>query len=153
MCASECGNVRLLWTQFLLVDPDASWQGQIWGHCFECSDFNDVAEFTRECKRRKELRAQAMRGKRKRSRSMTFNNVKDVIAEMLPGASNTERRRLSYLRTKCVAAAFLHNFEKSNPHYQEVCHQINMEYLAALDKAAADPSYACPVTAQSLTSC
>ena len=49
--AEECGNVGLKRSEFLLIaEGDASWQGRIWGTCFQCSEFDDEVTFKRQCK-------------------------------------------------------------------------------------------------------
>jgi len=148
--ANVCGAVNLLWSQFLLVDPDASWQGQIWGYCFECSGIQDQATFIRECRKRKEQRAKFVRGRRERARCVNFNTILQVVEELFPGASGSKRRQLAVMRSKAVAAAFMRGFEKSNPLHQRLCHEITQQWLCEMQKAADEPSYACKVDANSL---
>jgi hypothetical protein len=50
--SSVCGSTDLLWSQFLLVEGDADWQGMLWGVCFECSEMGPKA-FKRLARRRK----------------------------------------------------------------------------------------------------
>jgi len=50
--ASVCGARDLMWTEFLLSDPEASWQGQIWGHCQPCSALSPT-EFKKQSRRMK----------------------------------------------------------------------------------------------------
>jgi hypothetical protein len=149
--AKECGGYNLFRQDFLLDDPDASWQGQIWGVCFKCSAFDDKKAFQKECKKRHEKRAVLVRGRRERARCITFKNVTEMIKLALPGASNSLVRELAVQRTKAVAAAFLASFEKMAPEAQQICHEINQEYLVNLDAAVKDPMNACSVDGHTLT--
>ena len=40
--ATDCGGYGLKWSEFLLVDPEASWAGKIWGWCLACSQTDVV---------------------------------------------------------------------------------------------------------------
>jgi len=152
-CSSGLSKIRWfhdLWSQLLLVDPDASWQGQIWGYCFECSGIQDQATFIRERRKRKEQRAKFVRGRRQRARCVNFNTTLQVVEELFPGASGSKRRQLAVMRSKAVASAFMRGFEKSNPLHQSVCHEITQQWLCEMQKAADEPSYACKVDSNSL---
>ncbi len=152
--ASECNAVNLLWSQFLLTDADgdSSWQGHIWGHCQPCSGL-DAKTFKRECKKRREARAQLMRGRVQRSRSLTMSNAEQIIGDMLKGTSvsKTRIRELAVLRTKAVACQFIRIFGEMNEFQKRVALEINDAYKRELEKAAADISYATNVNARTLT--
>ena len=149
--AADCGNYNLKRDEFLLEDPDASWQGKIWGVCFDCSDMVDPREFKRMAKKEWEARSRLVRGRNQRARSITFNNVLDKIKEALPQASSSVRWELATQRTKAIAASFIAAFEQQNLEAQKICHEINQKYLQNLEIAANDPTNACPVDAQTLT--
>ena len=50
-----------------------------------------------------------------------------------------------------MAMAWMAGFDKLNPEVQKISHEINQEWLNAIETAAEDPSYACPVDAHTLT--
>ena len=152
MNAGECDGYNLYRQEFLLNDPDASWQGQIWGKCFECAKFEDKTAFKRKCKQLWEERAKLVRGRRDRARCVQFNNVTHIISEALPGASKTTIRKLAVERCKAIASAWLAGFDKMSKPAQMLAHQLNQEYLKNLDAAAKDPANACSVDANTLTS-
>ena len=73
---------------------------------------DDEAGFKKLARRRKEERAQALRGKRDRARSINMANAAEVIGRMFPGASKRVARELAILHTKAVASAFIMAFDK-----------------------------------------
>ena len=148
--ARVCGSTNLLWSQFLLDSPDASMDGRIWGLCFDCSGM-DAKTFKRECRSRREGRAKLMRGRRDRARCIRFSNVAEIIKQMVPQASHAVQRDLAIKRTRAMAMAWMAGFDKLNPEVQKISHEINQEWLNAIETAAEDPSYACPVDAHTLT--
>jgi hypothetical protein len=119
MYAAECRQVKLRWTEFMLSNDesqpneDSSWQGKIWGMWQPCSGLAPIA-FKKEARRRKEARAQHLRGKRDRARSITFSNMEAIIANMCPHASHRLIRKLAVMRTKAIAASLLHAFENES---------------------------------------
>jgi len=149
--SSVCGSTDLLWSQFLLVEGDADWQGMLWGVCLECSEMGPKA-FKRLARRRKEERAQALRGKRDRARCINMANAKDILSKMFPGASKDAIRELAIIRTKALASAFVMAFDKHMSAQAKVATDQNCQaWFRRLEKAADDPSYACPVDARTLT--
>ena len=148
--ANTCGQINLLWSQFLLVEDEASWQGAIWGHCLLCSALS-MKEFKKLARRRKEQRARLLRGRRDRARCIKFSNVSQIIKALFPGASHDQRRKLAEMRIKAMAASFLAGFNASSPCYQQLCHDINQQWFNEVDKCAKDPSYACTVDSQTLS--
>ena len=108
----ECGNSYLRWSKFLFIEGDADWQGQLWGCCLECSGMMPAA-FKKLARRRKEDRAQALRGKRDRARCINMANAAEVISKMFPKASCALVRELAIMRTKAVASAFNMAYDRS----------------------------------------
>ena len=145
-----CGSTNLLWSQFLLVEGDADWQGMLWGVCLECSEMQPKA-FKTLARRRKEERAQALRGKRDRARCINMANAKDILSKMFPGAPKQAIRELAIMRTKALASAFIMAYDKMTKQAKVATDQNCQEWLQRLEKAANDPSYACPVDARTLT--
>ncbi len=149
--ASECDGWNLFRSDFLPdFKGDCSWQGQLWGHCLGCSELTP-AEFRRAVRRAWEQRAKLMRGRRQRARCINFSNIEAVFKEAYPGASNTQIRNLTVLRTRAMAGAFLKAFDEMTEADKQIVDEINQEYLKELDKAAADPSYAASARGHTLS--
>lgn len=91
-----------------------------------------------------------MRGRKERARSIVFNNVEQIIANLLPGASNSAVRKLTFLRIKAAGSAFVSAFSKETAQSREARMTVQSEWLHEIEKAAADPSYQCQVDARSL---
>ena len=149
--AEECGHYGLKWSEFLLVDPEASWSGKIWGWCQECSGLDKKA-FVREAKRMKRARVALKQEHHFRSRNMTFNNQLEFIRRMFPGATNTQAFELAVKRMLTLTVTFNAAYDKMNVHQQEVAAKIAQTWLDDVKKCAEDPSYACRTDAQTLTS-
>jgi hypothetical protein len=148
--AKDCNHYDMKRTNFILDDvDDASWQGKLWGRCQPCSGL-DAAEFRRESRRLWVKRANTMRGKRVRARSITWNNVHEKLAECFKGATKVQLHKLATLRTKAMAAAYIKAFTEMNEFEQAAVAQINEEYFTELKKAADDPSYAASVDGHTL---
>ena len=148
--ANTCGQFNLLWSQFLLVEDEASWQGRIWGHCLLCSTLS-MKEFKKLARKRKETRARMLRGRRDRARCINFSNTTKIFKLVFPGASHDQMRKLAEMRTRAMAASFISGFNQANPCYQTICHDINQQWFKEVEKAANDPSYASTADAQTLT--
>ena len=89
------GSINLLWSQFLLVEGDADWQGMLWGVCLECSEMPARA-FKTLARRCKEERAQALRGKRDRARCINMSNAKGHIEQDVPRCSKESNPRAGH---------------------------------------------------------
>ena len=77
--ANECGAPNLRWSEFLLVNPEASWAGQIWGWCRPCSGLNP-GEFKRQARSMKMQRVALKKKDLQTIRSITFRNHFDYMA-------------------------------------------------------------------------
>jgi hypothetical protein len=150
--AGVCGAADLMWTEFLLVDPDGSWQGRIWGQCQPCSGL-DAASFKKEAAKRQRQRAELMKGRVQRAHSITFDNAERVIGAMFEGTglANHRIRTLAVMRVKSIATHFVQCFGEMNEHAKKVAGEITANYMKELMKSAEDISYAAPVDAQTLT--
>ena len=147
----DCGNDNLLWSQFLLIDAEeADWQGYLWGTCQECSEL-DKKTFKKLARKRKEVRAEALRGKRNRARMITLLNAKKVIAEMFPKASQKLKRELAIARTMALASAGTKIFDKMSSEAKIASDANCQRWLEMVEKNADDPSMACPIDAWVLT--
>ena len=117
--ADKCNQRNLLWSQFLLVEDEASWQGVIWGHCLLCSALS-MKEFKKLARKRKETRAKLLRGRRDRARCINICNVSQIIKSIFPGAHHDQRRKLTEMRVKAMVASFVAGLNLSNPCYQQI---------------------------------
>ena len=82
----KCDKSNLQRSAFLIDNPAASWLGTIRGVCRECSGL-DHQRFKRECRRKWEDRSTFMRSNHEHS--ITWNNVRHILRDSLPGMSNT----------------------------------------------------------------
>ena len=153
MNAKECEAYNLKRSEFLLMskDGDDSWAGALYGHCQECSELDDKT-FKRKVRQHWEARAKLMRGRKIRSRSITFDNQTEVIREMFKdmGLSNTKLRELTIIRTRAISAAFILGHANLKEEAQQAVYKICMEWQEAKEKMAADPSYTVSTDSRSL---
>ena len=150
-----CGQFGLMWTDFLLVEStpgtaDASWAGKIWGHCRECSGMSKQ-EFNTKSRRRKEDRAHTLRGHRKRAKTMTFKTMNSAIKAKLPGASHAQRRALTELRMRAMAAALCLAYENANEHAKLAYQKVLESWRDEVERCARDPSYAAATDARTMS--
>ena len=61
-------------------------------------------------------------------------------------------RKLAIMRTRAIAGSLLRAYEGETSEYKELCHQVNQEWIAEVEKCASDPSYGGSADAHTLTS-
>ena len=110
-----------------------------------------MKEFKQLARKRKEMRALMLRGRRDRAPCIRFSTASKLFKLLFPGASHEQLRKLAEKRTKVLATSFVAGFNASNPCYQQICYDINQQWFKEVDKAATYPNYACTVDAQTLT--
>ena len=155
----KCDKVATRASELRLVSDGeaASWQGRIWGYCFECSKMDDLRKFTQLAKRSWENRSRELHGKLDRARRISFTNAHEMFRTLFPGASNTRCRELAYKRTKAAAAAIvsgLHDPEREkgvNEEVQKIALGIAKNYLRELELCVHDPTYTVTPAGHTLT--
>ena len=116
----------------------------------ECSGMMPAA-FKKLARRRKEHRAQALRGKRDRARCINMANAAEVIGLMFPTASCALVRELAIMRTKAVASAFNMAYDRSTKQTQVATDLNCRKWMERVEACANDPSLSCSVDARTLT--
>ena len=149
---SGCGQ-RFRCNELLLdgtTIESQEWAGGLWARCQACSGVEDPAVFKKQAKHRWIKRAVELKGKAGRAHSMTFHLVEMRIAELFPGASCDQRRKLVLQRVKAAALAIVASFT-ANPHKHLAAQAVGMAYMESLDQAAADPTFCATASGWTIT--
>ena len=119
--SSECFNADVPRFQFLLDDPDAAWQGRLWGLCEDCAisfGLNTAETHEKLVARMWRQRGRFVKGKLNVGRQVTFASLGSLFERIFPGMGSAKRRELVLLRIKAVAAAFIADYAAADdmPH-------------------------------------
>ena len=145
-CGEGCKKVLTLQSEFLLCGTDkddymdADWCGQYWGHCFECSKFQDRAKFATAARKAwKRLRG-ALMTKRDRVRDVQFKGQKALFEFVMQGTSNTQKRKATIAFIKTLACAIARDVTKDPALVVFTTQEIH-NWMANVEQQAKTPGW------------
>jgi hypothetical protein len=153
MC-SKCGAGPLKASEFLKSEEEPeSWAGGHWGHCFECSGFEDKNKFRRAAGRAWASTTKHYRELAVRARSATWSSFEKRLTEEFPGIQKAKLRAVIKMRVAAAVQTFMADFEKENVATQTARLEVHKNYMSALESMANDPAHSEAVRARGLKFC
>ena len=137
---SRCRQGLRLITEFLLLSKDGTFLdsahiGRLWGVCYPCSDFEDLASFKRQCRKNFNIRLEALGERALRVRDVVYAQSKSAITLKFPLLTNQQQRKLALARLEMMVLALGSAFLRAERPVQEAMVQAAKAYVKDVETA------------------